>query len=94
MGESQLADALLIRKGDGLREPPDQEAGSEWRIAAEAGQLQRRGRKLQGHPLFFHDQGRRLSSISHLDYRSLTAGQLARLVTYALGYLQEAAGKP
>jgi hypothetical protein len=94
MGESQLADALMISRGDGLRQPPDQETGSQWRKAAEAGQLQRRGRKLEGHPLFFHDQGRRLSSISHLDYRTLTVGQLATLVTHALGYLREAAGKP
>jgi hypothetical protein len=94
MGEVELADSLQGGGIDGLVQPLDQQAVGAWRNAAQAGHLRRRGRKLERHPLFFHDRGRRLTSISYLDYKPLTASQLAALVTEALRYLQEAARQP
>ena len=91
-GHSDLAAMIMPTGGDGLvAGNHSTDALSAWRTAAAAGALTRGGRKLEPHPKFKHDDGRRLVSISHLDYREATVQQLAVLVVTALRYLEAGA---
>lgn len=88
-GQAQLAQALSS-KNDGFRRGPS-EVDPEWPVAVVTGTGARVGRRRQPHPLFHHDRGRRLTTVSHLDCTALDASEVATLVAFALRYLYAAA---
>lgn len=88
-GHGHLAQALSSRH-DGFRRRPDGAALA--RPASTPGEQDAsETRRRSAHPLFHHDYGRRLTTVSHLDCTALTAPELAALVAYALRYLHTSA---
>ncbi len=93
VGHQDIADLFMMKTDDGLLHLRDEDALLQWRVAAESGDLAKGRGKLQRHPLFNHDKGLRLVSLSYLDYQQSTVVQLTTLVTEALAYLKQAAAQ-
>ena len=90
-GQDRLADALAAAN-DGLREHGDADEERRWRADAAAGRLGREsGRGIRPHPTFVHDKGLRLTGLSQVDYRELTAAELADLCVGACRHLVDSA---
>lgn len=89
-GHGPLAAALSSRHDGFRRRPGPDEAVLRWPVAP--GDASRKPRR-PAHPLFHHDRGRRMTTVSHVDCTSLTALDLAALVAHALRYLGAAAAR-
>jgi hypothetical protein len=86
VGRDDLADVLSGGKRDGLRAGSDR-AAADWLHAAHSQGL----RKRQRHLIFATDRGRRITSVTHVEFGQLSRAQLTDLVRESLTYLDAAA---